>query len=197
VLVLFPGLIAIAFFDLFGRVARRFPARSWLVPVQSAVLVAMALLTAVTLPRWEVGLRDSIYNIDNCHLRMAEYLNAHYPPGTPMGVFDIGTIGYFSHIDLLDLGGLVDRTYLPYLISGRVPQYLEEKDAHYIILAHMDRTGEPMGPAIRTASAICCTSCKTRTCGSPRSTRSTSTVPPGTQAMDIPNMPTSTRPSPA
>jgi hypothetical protein len=149
VLVLFPGLIAIAFFDLFGLVARRFPSRSWLVPVQSAVLVAMALLTAVTLPRWEVGLRDSIYNIDNCHLKMAEYLNAHYPPGTPMGVFDIGTIGYFSHIDLLDLGGLVDRTYLPYLISGRVPQYLEEKDAHYIILAHngpngrTDGTGDP------------------------------------------------------
>jgi hypothetical protein len=110
-----------------------------------------------TLPRWSVGLRDSIYNIDNCHLKMAEYLNDHYPAGTKMGVFDIGTIGYFSHIDLVDLGGLVDRNYLPYLISGRVPQYLEERGVDYVLLAHngpegaYDGTGEPtrFGDALR------------------------------------------------
>jgi hypothetical protein len=115
------------------------------------------VLTAVTLPRWSVGLRDSIYNIDNCHLKMAEYLNDHYPPGTKVGVFDIGTIGYFSHIDLIDLGGLVDRNYLPYLLSGRVPQYLEERGVDYVVLAHngpegdYDGTGNPtrFGDALR------------------------------------------------
>jgi hypothetical protein len=80
---------------------------------------------------------------------MARYLNVNYPPGTKMGVFDIGAIGYFSHIDLIDLGGLVDRNYLPYLLSGRVPQYLQEKGAGYVILAHngpegdVDGTGSP------------------------------------------------------
>jgi hypothetical protein len=117
--------------------------------MQTFALVAVAALTAVTLPRWSVALGDSIYNIDNCHLKMAEYLNDHYPAGTKMGVFDIGAIGYFSHIDLIDLGGLVDRNYLPYLLSGRVPQYLQEKGANYIILAHngpegdVDGTGSP------------------------------------------------------
>lgn len=138
VLLLFAPLIAIALFDLIALTFRLFKStgRTMLERVQSFVLVCVTILTVATLPRWNVALHDSIYNIDNCHLKMAEYLDAHYPPGTPMGVFDIGTIGYFSHIDLLDLGGLVDRRYLPYLLSGRVPDYLEERGANYVIIAH-------------------------------------------------------------
>ncbi len=159
VLVLFPSLIAIALFDVLAIVWRFLlpRAKAMLLPAQAVVLVAVAGLTAVTLPRWNVALRDSIYNIDHCHLKMAEYLDAHFPPGTKVGVFDIGTIGYFSHVDLIDLGGLVDRNYLPYLLSGRVPQYLDEKGAHYLILAHngpegvYDGTGSPtrFGDALR------------------------------------------------
>ena len=149
--LMFPGLIAIALFNILSLFARLFAPRDrvWLTPAFSLVLAGTFAMTAITLPRWEVALRESIYDIDNSHLKMAEYLNAHYPPGTKMGVFDIGTIGYFSHIDLVDLGGLVDRNYLPYLISGRVPQYLDERDVHYIVLAHngpegrYDGTGEP------------------------------------------------------
>jgi hypothetical protein len=151
VLLLFPALLAIALFDLIALAFLLFRSRgsALLRPMQAFALVAVAALTAVTLPRWSVALGDSIYNIDNCHLKMAEYLNANYPPGTKMGVFDIGAIGYFSHIDLIDLGGLVDRNYLPYLLSGRVPQYLQEKGVNYVILAHngpegdVDGTGSP------------------------------------------------------
>jgi hypothetical protein len=80
---------------------------------------------------------------------MAEYLDAHLAPGTPVGVFDIGAIGYFSHIDLVDLGGLVDRNYLPSLFTGHVPEYLRDRDVDYIVLAHngpagnSDGTGSP------------------------------------------------------
>jgi len=144
VLLLFPPLLAIGLFDLIALICRFLlpRTRALLLPAQSMALIAVAALTAATLPRWRVALRDSIYDIDNCHLKMAEYLNEHYPPGTKMGVFDIGTIGYFSHIDLIDLGGLVDRNYLPYLMSGRVPQYLEERGVNYIILAHNGPEGE-------------------------------------------------------
>jgi hypothetical protein len=138
VLLLFAPLIAIALFDMIALGLRILKPREGglLLPAQSLALLLVVLITVPTLPRWRVALGDSIYNIDNCHLKMAEYLNAHYPPGTPMGVFDIGTIGYFSHIELLDLGGLVDRHYLPYLLSGRVPEYMEERGADYVILAH-------------------------------------------------------------
>jgi len=151
VLLLFPSLLAIAAVDLIGFGFRLVKSRGGAVlrPAQAVAVLAVAGLTAATLPRWSIALGQSIYEIDNCHLKMAEYLDEHYPPGTPMGVFDIGAIGYFSHIDLIDLGGLVDHNYLPYLLSGRVPQYLEEKDAHYIVLAHngpegdWDGTGPP------------------------------------------------------
>jgi hypothetical protein len=149
VLVLFPALLAVALFDLIGLLCALVKRRDLLLPAQAVALVAVAGLTAITLPRWSVALGYSIYNIDNCHLKMAEYLNDHLPPGTPVGVFDIGTIGYFSRIDLIDLGGLVDRNYLPYLLSGRVPEYLEAKGANYIVLAHngpegkFDGTGSP------------------------------------------------------
>jgi hypothetical protein len=149
VLLLFPSLMAIAVMDLLGRIWRLGLPRVSLVPAQAVALVAVAAVTAATLPRWSVALGESIYNIDNCHLKMAEYLDAHYPAGTKMGVFDIGTIGYFSHIDVVDLGGLVDRNYLPYLVSGRVPEYLEARDVGYVILPHngpegaYDGTGGP------------------------------------------------------
>ncbi len=151
VLLLFPPLIAIALFDMIALAFLLFKSRgsSLLRPLQTLALVLVAALTAFTLPRWSVALRDSIYNIDNCHIKMAQYLNANYPSGTKMGVFDIGAIGYFSHIDLIDLGGLVDRNYLPYLLSSRVPQYLQKNGVDYVILAHngsegdVDGTGSP------------------------------------------------------
>jgi hypothetical protein len=53
-----------------------------------------------------------------------------------MAVFDIGAIGYFAHIRVVDLGGLVDRNYLPYLVQRRVPDYLKERGVQYVILPH-------------------------------------------------------------
>ncbi|MDP9037823.1 MAG: hypothetical protein M3O02_00950 [Acidobacteriota bacterium] len=151
VLVLFPSLIGIALLHLAELIARALPARRRppALVLQALTLAVTGLLTARTLPPWQAALRDSIYDIRNCHMAMAAYLDAHYPPGTKVGVFDIGAIGYFSHIDLIDLGGLVDRNYLPYLLSGRVPEYLEQRDVHYIVIAHngpegaYDGTGDP------------------------------------------------------
>ena len=150
VLELFAPLIAVGLFDMLALAAHLMPSSSRLLPAtQAAALLAVAVITAPTLPHWNRALGESIYNIENCHVKMAEYMNAHLAPGTPVGVFDIGAIGYFSDIDLIDLGGLVDRNYLPYLFSGRVPQYLREKGANYIVLAHngpmayTDGTGSP------------------------------------------------------
>jgi hypothetical protein len=156
VLLLFPSLMAIALFDRIGWVWRLSVPRVWLVPAQSIALVAVAGVTAATLPRWSVALGESIFNIRNCQLKMAGYLNANYPAGTKMGVFDIGTIGYFSHIDVVDLGGLVDRNYLPYLVSGRVPEYLRARGVDYVILAHNGPEGnyDGMGSPTRLGDQL-------------------------------------------
>jgi hypothetical protein len=158
VLVLFPALLAIALFDLIALALRLFKSRcsALLQPVQMLALVLVAALTAATLPRWNVALGDSIYDINHCHRQMAYWLNDHYPPGTKIGVFDMGAIAYFSHIDVVDLSGLVDPNYLPYLLSDRVPQYLNQKGASLVILPNdgriihfADRLGLLNNPAIR------------------------------------------------
>jgi hypothetical protein len=96
----------------------------------------IAVLTAATLPRWEAVLRDGTAVIDTTHERLALWISDNYPPNTRMAVFDIGAIGYFANVQVVDLGGLVDRNYLPYLISGRVPDYLQERGVEYVILPH-------------------------------------------------------------
>ena len=53
-----------------------------------------------------------------------------------LGLALMCAIGYFANIQLIDLGGLVDRNYLPYLISGRVPAYISERGIEYVILPH-------------------------------------------------------------
>jgi len=159
VFVLFPALLAIALFDLLARALALFQPRGLLLPAQSLLLAAVALLTAATLPRWSVATRDSIYDINHCHRQMASWLDAHYPPGTPVGVFDIGAIAYFSHMDVIDLGGLVDPKFFDYLLTRRVPQYLDEKGASLVVLPAVgdvvrfgDRLGLVGNPAVRLES---------------------------------------------
>jgi len=136
VFVLFPALMAIALIDLVTRLfdLLKKPGRGLLLPAQALALIVVAALTAPTLPRWSVALRDSIYDIDHCHREMAYWLDDHYPPGTRIGVYDIGAIGYFSHMDIIDLGGLVDPKFFAYLFSNRVPEYLDQKGAKLVIL---------------------------------------------------------------
>ena len=99
-------------------------------------LALIAFVTGLTLPRWRSALRDSIADINSTHVRLAHWIDQSYASGTPMAVFDIGAIGYYAHIHLVDLGGLVDRNYLPYLVHRRVPDYLRDRGIHYVILPH-------------------------------------------------------------
>ena len=51
-----------------------------------------------------------------------------------IAVFDIGRIGYGLHGSLVDLGGLTDPGYLPFLTRGEVPIYLKAHGVQVIIL---------------------------------------------------------------
>jgi hypothetical protein len=136
VLLLFPPLLAIALVDLSRRLARRIGAPRAGIALQWVSVGLIAVLTAATLPRWEAVLRDGTAVIDTTHERLALWISDNYPPNTRMAVFDIGAIGYFANVQVVDLGGLVDRNYLPYLIAGRVPDYLQERGVEYVILPH-------------------------------------------------------------
>jgi len=51
-----------------------------------------------------------------------------------LAVFDIGRIGYSINGSLVDLGGLTDADYLPYLFRGDVSLFLKQHRVQYIIL---------------------------------------------------------------
>jgi hypothetical protein len=139
VLLLFPSLLAVGLISVLSgalawtRARRMKRALSW----TSVAIVAG--VTSLTLPRWESALHDSVADIEGTHVKLAHWINQNYAPGTTMAVFDIGAIGYYAHIHIVDLGGLVDRNYLPYLIDGRVPEYLNERGIRYVVLPHTNK----------------------------------------------------------
>lgn len=141
VLLLFPSVMAIALIDIVTRGIRIVSSQKTGIGLQWAAMLLISAMTAATLPRWEVALRDNVFDMNASRRKLAYWINDHYPPGTKMAVSEIGAIGYFAHIDLLDLGGLVDQHFLPYLMSGRVPEYLDARDVKYVVLSHMD--GDP------------------------------------------------------
>jgi hypothetical protein len=136
VLLLFPPLMAIGLMYLLRAAATRTTARRASDALAWSALLAIGAVTAATLPRWKAVLHDGVADINSTHVKLAEWINQNYPAGTTMAVFDIGAIGYYAHIRVLDLGGLVDRNYLPYLVQHRVPDYLAERGVEYVILPH-------------------------------------------------------------
>ncbi len=133
VLLLFPGLMGIGLIDLLRRVP---VAPRLSVALQWSAVLLIGGLTARTLPRWQVALRDSVRQINGSPRALATWIGDHYPAGTTMAVSDIGAIGYFAPIHVIDLGGLVDPHFMDVLKSGRVPEYIDARGAQYVVLAH-------------------------------------------------------------
>lgn len=112
---------------------RRFPRAITLFPIVASILVATA--TVPTLPSWKSVTRLGVEHVGRTHIRLAEWIRDNLPPETRVAAFDIGALGYFSQHPILDLGGLIDRNYLPFLQQGRVTEYIAKSRTHYIALA--------------------------------------------------------------
>lgn len=98
-------------------------------PAQALLLCVCAL----SWPAWRSCLRQGIAVIDATHRDIARRV-AQLPPSARVGSFDIGAIGYFAGRPIVDLGGLVDRAYQPYMWSRTVDTYLLEQHVEYIVL---------------------------------------------------------------
>jgi hypothetical protein len=99
---------------------------------------------------WRCVTAAAIDQIQAEHGQVAPWVEANLPAGAAnspaansprIAAFDIGRIGYDLHGNLIDLGGLVDSEYLPYLLSHRAGTYLRRHDVEYVILP--DHAGEP------------------------------------------------------
>ena len=107
--------------------------RAWI-----AVCVFGVVTAAVSIPAWRRATAAGIDQINEEHGGMAVWLEQNLPPGsfaTPqVAMFDIGRIGYQFHGNVIDLGGLVDRDYLPYLLQQRTAAYLYRHNVRYVVL---------------------------------------------------------------
>lgn len=103
------------------------------------VVGTFAAVTAVlSLSTWRGAARADITQINSEHGAMAAWIEQNLPSSTIAGreiaVYDIGRIGYALHGNLVDLGGLVDPKFRPYLVAGRTAEYLEQRGVQYVVL---------------------------------------------------------------
>jgi hypothetical protein len=127
-LLLFP-LLCFGLLWLFERVAAsdaRWP--------RFAVVVLALLGGAASLNTWRTVTIDGIGHINDTHAQIGEWMIQHLPPNAKIAAFDIGRVSYLWQRGIIDLGALVDPSYTPYLISGRVPEYVEQKEVEYLVL---------------------------------------------------------------
>jgi hypothetical protein len=103
-------------------------------PLTVAMIAAISLAGLSSLTTWRTVTIDGIAHINDTHGQVVLWLKKNAPPDARIAAFDIGRISYGWGKGIIDLGGLVDPSYLPYLINGRVVQYLQLKHIQYVIL---------------------------------------------------------------
>ncbi|QNI32250.1 hypothetical protein H7849_25240 [Alloacidobacterium dinghuense] len=127
-LLLFPCLFFGALW-LLQRVARG--QTPW---TSTVAVIALVVAGTASLRTWRIVTIDGIGHINGTHGKMGVWMLQNLPPDADVAAFDIGRISYTWNRRLLDLGGLVDPSYVPYLTSGRIPEYLEEHHVQYVVL---------------------------------------------------------------
>ena len=81
---------------------------------------------------------DNSNNIRRAHIPLGQWVHAHAPQGARAAVTDIGGFGYYSHVPIIDLYGLTDRT-IAHLIhrratSARIVAYLRGDPPELFVL---------------------------------------------------------------
>ena len=126
------GLGGLEFIEQVTRWMARTPRYSRV--VDSLVAVPVFVLALVSLFNWYRITDVGIQHINSTHVRMGKWLAANLPHGTPVASLDIGAIGYFGEVRIIDLGGLTDPDFLPYLYSGNVASYLRARAIQFVVL---------------------------------------------------------------
>ena len=97
-------------------------------------IAALIVAGAASLRTWRIVTIDGIGHINDTHGRMGEWMLQNLPADADVAAFDIGRVSYIWNRSLIDLGGLVDPSYVPYLTSDHIPKYLEEHQIRYVVL---------------------------------------------------------------
>lgn len=102
--------------------------------VRTAAMVTICLLCGIfSLRAWRTVTSAGISLIESTHTKMGNFLVKTLPPNTTVAAFDIGRIGYIYAPNLVDLGGLTDSSFLPYLRRHQIFAYLKDRHIQYLV----------------------------------------------------------------
>lgn len=92
---------------------------------------------AVAVAFWGVGLNALITDIKIVNSEMvatARWASTNIPPGTLVAAHDIGALGYFANVRLVDLAGLVSPDVIPLMGNdAQLWQFVQQSGARYLI----------------------------------------------------------------
>ena len=105
---------------------RRLLSRAWVLAVG---VVAAAF--------WLIGLNAFVADvriINNEMVRVGKWVNENLPPGSLVAAHDIGALGYFADVHLIDLAGLVSADVIPLMgDEARLWGFIRQRKAQYVI----------------------------------------------------------------
>lgn len=139
------GLLAVCAVVGFDRVAAGWRPRSKPVPAYCAVALAWVCLSGIQdyralQARDQFGAAYVVSNSRNIHsanIPLGKWLRSHAPTGSTAAVWDIGGLGYYSELNIVDLYGLTDRA-LAHLIhirasDARKVAYVQSRGPEFIV----------------------------------------------------------------
>ncbi len=121
----------------------------------AALWTVVLVVAASSLVTWRAVTIVGTAHIEATHARMAAWIQQNVPPDASIASFDIGRISYERKGKaVIDLGGLADSAYIPYLESGHIEAYLVKEHVDYVVLpSNMPSllgisTGHGLGPPL-------------------------------------------------
>ncbi len=105
------------------------------------VAAAMLLLAASNYPSF-LFYRASSHELTTIHQGVVEYLHRHAGAGDVLATEDIGEVGYYSNMHILDRAGLVSPQAIPYNASGDYFGLIRDYRPEWVVISKWDPTSE-------------------------------------------------------
>ena len=119
---------------LLSRTAQQRKTRRFHSTAQTAIILVTCVICGIfSLKGWRKITNNGVALITMTHGKMGGFLVRTLPPQSKVASFDIGRIGYIYGGNLVDLGGLTDSSFLPYMREHRIFSYLKDRNIDYLV----------------------------------------------------------------
>ncbi|NLE28526.1 MAG: hypothetical protein GX629_02505 [Phycisphaerae bacterium] len=97
-------------------------------------ICALAGISILSLATWVSILSQSLAHFDRVHIAAARWIDEKTSKDARVAGFDIGSLAYWGHRPIVDLGGLVDPVAGRALYHRTIPEYLQSQHAEYLVM---------------------------------------------------------------